>query len=59
MNDNQNNLHTIKEVRHVYNSDDVNELLAKGWILLAVGEGKEQTGQHNITPVFRYSVGHL
>jgi hypothetical protein len=51
-------LHKVEEVRHVY-EPQLNELLEQGWIILAVGTGQEQTGPHDYTPVFRYSVGRI
>lgn len=47
----------VKEVRHCYDADDVNDLLKKGWVILSVAKGQEQTGQHDYTPTFKYSLG--
>lgn len=54
-----NFLHTVKEVRRLSHEEDVNKLLDQGWVLLSVREGKEQTGQHDITPYVRFSVGRV
>lgn len=54
-----NVLHTVKEVRRLSHEEDVNRLLDQGWVLLSVREGKEQTGQHDITPYVRFSVGRV
>lgn len=59
MNETNNLLHTIKEVCHVYQQEQVNTRLSEGWVLLAVATGQEQTGPHDYTPTFRYTVGRV
>ena len=52
-------LHNVEEVEIVFIKDDANRLLKKGWILLSVGHGQEQTGQHDYTPCFAYCLGKI
>lgn len=56
---NDNLLHNVEEVERVFTKDDANRLLKKGWVLLSVGHGQEQTGQHDYTPCFAYCLGKI
>lgn len=54
-----NILHTVKEVCHVTQAEQVNKLMNNGWHLIAVGDGVERTGEHEFSPYFRYSMGRV
>lgn len=52
-------LSNVKEVKAIFSEDKANELLDKGWVLLSVAKGQEQTGPNDYTPVFKYSLGRV
>ena len=52
-------LMSTEEVRTVYSQQDANRLLDQGWTLLAVGKGQEQTGEHDIMPIFGFCLGFI
>ncbi|PPK76034.1 hypothetical protein B0F87_104124 [Methylobacter tundripaludum] len=54
-----NLLHHVEEIETVYTKNDVNRFLKQGWVLLSVGSGQEQTGQHDYTPSFAYCLGKI
>jgi hypothetical protein len=58
---NINNAHlqNVEKVEVAYSKEEANELIKKGWLLLAVGAGQEQTGQHDYMPTFAYCLGKV
>lgn len=59
MNINNHQFQNIEEVEVVYNKDAANRFLEKGWVILAIGSGQQQTGSHDYTPMFAYCLGKL
>jgi hypothetical protein len=57
MSDNGVRLHDIVEVKRVLSESQANTLLSKGWILLSIATGHEQTGQESNSPLFGYCLG--
>ncbi len=49
----------VKEVKAVFSENQANELLDRGWILLSVAKGQEQTGPNDYMPAFKYSLGRI
>lgn len=54
---NSNLIHKVSAVRSTFHEEEVNTLLKEGWVLLSVGTGQEQVGQHDFLPSFRYCLG--
>jgi hypothetical protein len=52
-------LRHVTKVEVAYRKDTANLLLEQGWVLLAVGEGQEQTGPYDYTPSFAYCLGKI
>lgn len=59
ININNPQLQNVEKVEVAYNKDAANSFLEKGWVILAIGSGQEQTGQHDYTPMFAYCLGKL
>jgi hypothetical protein len=59
VNINNPQLQNVEKVEVVYNKETVNRFLSEGWVILAIGTGQEQTGQHDYTPMFAYCLGKL
>lgn len=57
VNEQQNGLQGIVEVRTTYDTDACNRYLKDGWVLLAVGKGQSQTAPHDYHSEFRYCLG--
>lgn len=49
----------VSEIFTTYKSDLVNQYLMDGWVLLSIATGQEQTGAHDISPSFAYTLGKL
>lgn len=47
----------IVEVRRALSEADANELINKGWLLLAVSSGHELVGPETVVPKFGYCLG--
>jgi len=49
----------VTKVNTVYSKETVNELIAEGWVLLAVASGQEQIKPNDYIPMFGYCLGKL
>jgi hypothetical protein len=52
-------LHLVTKVNTVYSKETVNELIAEGWVLLAIASGQEQIKPNDYIPMFGYCLGKL
>jgi len=59
MNINNPQLQNVEKIEIVYNVDIANSFLDKGWVILAISYGQEQTDKHDIMPIFAYCLGKL
>lgn len=45
----------VKQVRIAHDAQDVNTLVAKGWVMIETASGKDETGY----PIMRYSMAWI